>query len=51
MSRGTAPSGHRLRKDAELLVQLRPDGSAVAAFSADGADPLEVIAAAWEGSG
>jgi hypothetical protein len=36
------------REDADLLVVLRPDGSEVAAFSALGADPLEVIAAAWE---
>jgi len=42
------PPGYRMREDADLLVVLRPDGSEVAAFSALGADPLEVIAAAWE---
>jgi hypothetical protein len=40
--------GYRMREDADLLILLRPDGSEVAAFSALGADPLEVIAAAWE---
>ena len=44
------PPGYSLREDPELLVLLRPDGSEVAAFSALGADPLEVIAAAWEDS-
>jgi len=42
------PPGYRLKKDADLMVLLGPDGSKVAAFSAQGADPLEVIAAAWE---
>jgi hypothetical protein len=42
------PPGHRLREDPDLLVVLRPDGSEVAAFSALGADPSEVIAGAWE---
>lgn len=42
------PPGYRLREDPDLLVVLRPDGSEVAAFSALGADPSEVIAAAWE---
>ena len=45
---GDLPPGYRMREDADLLVVLRPDGSEVAAFSALGADPLEVIAAAWE---
>lgn len=36
--------------DADLLTLLRSDGSVVAAFSAEGADPLEVIATAWEDS-
>ena len=45
------PPGYRMREDADLLVVLRPDGSEVAAFSALGADPLEVIAAAWEDHG
>ena len=45
------PPGYRLREDADLLVLLREDGSEVAAFSALGADPLEVIAAAWEDFG
>lgn len=42
------PFGYRLELDADVLVVLRPDGSAVAAFGAPGADPLEVEAAAWE---
>jgi hypothetical protein len=42
------PPGYRLKKDADLMVLLGPDGSKVAAFSALGADPLEVFAAAWE---
>jgi hypothetical protein len=42
------PPGYRLRNDPDLLVLLRPDGSVVAAFSALGADPIEVIASAWE---
>ncbi len=42
------PPGYRLSKNADLLTLLRPDGSVVAAFSAQGADPVEVIAAAWE---
>lgn len=42
------PPGYRLRDDVDLLILLRPDGSMVAAFSADGADPAEVFAAAWE---
>jgi hypothetical protein len=41
------PPGYRIGEDPDLLVVLRPDGSEVAAFSALGADPLEVIAAAW----
>ena len=45
------PPGYRLREDADLLVLLGPDGSRVAAFSALGADPLQVIAAAWEDHG
>ena len=42
------PPGYRMRDDADLLVVLRADGSEVVAFSALGADPLEVIATAWE---
>ncbi len=42
------PPGYRLQEDPDILLLLRPDGSVVAAFSALGADPLEVIAAAWE---
>ena len=45
---GDLPPGYRLKKDADLMVLLGPDGSKVAAFSALGADPLEVFAAAWE---
>jgi hypothetical protein len=48
---GDLPPGYRLREDADLLVLLREDGSEVAAFNARGADPLEVIAAAWEDLG
>ena len=45
---GDLPPGYGLRKGgAELLVLLRPGGSEVAAFGAQGADPIEVIAAAW----
>jgi hypothetical protein len=47
---GDLPPGYRQRKDADLLMLLRPDGSEVAAFGADAADPLEVIVAAWEAS-
>ena len=47
---GDLPPGYRTREDADLLAVLRPDGSEVAAFGALGADPLEVIAAAWEDS-
>lgn len=42
------PPDYTLRGDADLLVVLRPDGSEVAAFSALGANPMEVIATAWE---
>ena len=47
---GDLPPGYRLSKNADLLTLLRPDGSLVAVFSAQGADLLEVIAAAWEDS-
>jgi hypothetical protein len=42
------PQGYRLEEDPDVLLLLRPDGSLVAAFSARGADPPEVFAAAWE---
>ena len=45
------PPGYRLREDPDLLFLLRPDGSVAAAFSAEGADPREVLAAAWEDHG
>ena len=45
------PPGYRLERDADILLLLRADGSVVAAFSAQGADPLEVLAAAWEDHG
>jgi hypothetical protein len=45
---GDLPPGYRLKKDADLMVLLGPDGSKVVAFSALRADPLEVFAAAWE---
>ena len=44
------PPGYRIVKGPDLLTLLRPDGSEVAVFSAHGADPFEVIAAAWEDS-
>ncbi len=43
---GDLPPGYRLRKDADLLVLLRPDGSKVAEFVAGVANPLKVIVAA-----
>ncbi len=42
------PPGYRVEEDPDVLLLLRPDGSKAAAFSAQGADPLEVIATAWE---
>ena len=42
------PPGYRLEADPDVLLLLRPDGSLVAAFSVQGADPKEVFAAAWE---
>jgi hypothetical protein len=46
---GDLPPGYGLREDdADLLVLLGPGGSEVAAFSARGGDPFEVIAVAWE---
>ena len=42
------PPGYRLEEDPDVLLLLRPDGSLVAAFSAQAADPPEVFAAAWE---
>ncbi|HLL39973.1 MAG TPA: hypothetical protein VK357_09950 [Rubrobacteraceae bacterium] len=38
------PFGYYLQPDADLLRLLRPDCSLVAAFSAMGADPLELEA-------
>ena len=45
---GDLPPGYSLSGDADLMVLLGPCGSKVAAFSELGADPLEVIAAAWK---
>lgn len=42
------PPGYRIERDADILLLKRPDGSVVAAFSTQGADPAEVFAAAWE---
>ena len=42
------PFGYYLRPDADLPRLLRPDCSLVAAFSATGADPLELEAMVWE---
>ncbi len=44
------PPGYRLERDADVFVLRRRDGSMVAAFSAQGADPAEVFAEAWEDS-
>jgi hypothetical protein len=44
------PFGYNLQPDADLLRLLRPNCSLVAAFSAMGADPLEVEAMVWEGA-
>jgi hypothetical protein len=45
------PLGYRLRRDPELLLLLRPDGSVAAAFSARGANEESVELAAWEDRG
>ena len=47
MGRGPA-AGLPAGGDPDILLLLRPDGSVAGAFSAAGADPLEIIAAAWE---
>jgi hypothetical protein len=39
------PPGYRLERDADLLELRRTDGSLVAAFSARGTSPAEVV---WE---
>jgi len=45
------PLGYRLRRDPELLLVLRPNGSVAAAFSAMGANEEAVELAAWEDRG
>jgi hypothetical protein len=45
------PLGYRLRRDPDLLLLLRPDGSVAAAFSARGANEEDVELAAWEDRG
>ena len=45
------PLGYRLRRDPDLLLLLRPDGSVAAAFSARGANEEAVELAAWEDRG
>ena len=42
------PLGYRLRRDPDLLLLLRPDGSVAAAFSARGANEEAVELAAWD---
>ena len=42
------PFGYHLERDADLLFLRRSNGSFVAAFSAVGADPLEVELTVWE---
>ncbi len=42
------PPGYRLRRDPDLLLLRRPDGSVVAAFSASGAAEEAVERAARE---
>ena len=45
------PLGYRLRRDPDLLLLLRPDGSVAAAFSARGTNEEAVELAAWEDRG
>ena len=45
------PLGYRLRREPDLLLLLRPDGSVAAAFSARGANEEAVELAAWEDRG
>ncbi len=45
------PLGYRLRRDPDLLLLLRPDGSVAAAFSVRGANEEAVELAAWEDRG
>ena len=45
------PLGYRLRREPDLLLLLRPDGSVAAAFSARGANEETVELAAWEDRG
>jgi hypothetical protein len=42
------PPGYRLEWDLDMLILRRPDGSAVATFSARGAMPERVEEEAWE---
>ena len=45
------PLGYRLRRDPDLLLVLRPDGSVVAAFTLRGANEEAMELAAWEDRG
>jgi hypothetical protein len=45
------PLGYRLRRDPDLLLLLRPDGSVAATFSARGANEEDVELVAWEDRG
>ena len=45
------PLGYRLRRDPDLLLLLRPDGSVAATFSVRGANEEAVELAAWEDRG
>ncbi len=42
------PFGYRAQRGRGFLILLRPDGSFVAAFLAEDADPFEVEARVWE---
>jgi hypothetical protein len=43
------PLGYYLERDADLLILRRSDGSFLAAFSAVGADPIDVeLMVVWE---
>jgi hypothetical protein len=45
------PLGYRLRRDPDLLLVLRPDGSVAAAFTVRGTNEEAVELAAWEDRG
>ena len=45
------PLGYRLRRDPDLLLLLRPDGSVASAFSTRGTNEEDVELVAWEDRG